>query len=147
MLDAGADVIRLNLAHGDPGSHEAIAGIAREEAEKTGRIVGLLADLPGPKMRTGNIAKERVVLHSGEKFELTTEDVEGDWTRVSTNVPNLEELVTSGEEIFLADGTIVLEVKNIKRGTVETVVRRGGALRSRKGLHLPGRRATSRGLH
>ena len=138
MLDAGADVIRLNLAHGDPDSHEAIVGTAREEADKAGRVVGLLADLPGPKMRTGIIAKERVVLHSGEKFELTTEDIEGDWTRVSTNVPNLEEMVTSGEEIFLADGTIVLEVKNVKQGTVETVVRRGGALRSRKGLHLPG---------
>jgi pyruvate kinase len=137
LLEAGADVIRLNLAHGDPETHAATAACAREQADKAGRIVGLLADLPGPKMRTGPVEKERVVLYSGAAFELTTETVPGDWNRVSTNVPNLEDLVSPGDEIFLADGTIVLEVKNVRANGVDTVVRRGGALRSRKGLHLP----------
>jgi pyruvate kinase len=137
VIEAGTDVIRLNLAHGDHETHAATAVCAREQAQKAGRIVGVLADLPGPKMRTGPIAKDRIVLYSGESFELTTAEVEGDWNRVSTNVPHLEDLVSPGDEVFLADGTIVLEVKNVKRGVVETVVRRGGGLRSRKGLHLP----------
>lgn len=110
---------------------------ARAQAVRVGRIVGVLADLPGPKMRTGEIAKERVILHSGENFELTNETVDGDWNRVSTNVEALEELVEPGNQIFLADGAIVLEVKSVGPGSVQTVVVRGGALRSRKGMHLP----------
>ena len=137
LLEAGADVIRLNFAHGDPEGHRSTVACAREQAEKAGRVVGLLADLPGPKMRTGPIAKENVVLYTGEKFALTNEKVDGDWNQVSTNVEHLEELISPGDQIFLADGTIILEAEKVTRGVVHTVIRRGGALRSRKGMHLP----------
>jgi pyruvate kinase len=137
LLAAGADVVRLNFAHGDATTHAATARRAREVAAEAGRIVGLLADLPGPKMRTGPLIKDQILLYSGERFELTSELIDGDWNRVSTNVERLEDLVSPGDEIFLADGSIVLEVKNVKRGSVESVVARGGVLRSRKGMHLP----------
>jgi pyruvate kinase len=137
LLAAGVDVFRLNFAHGDLDGHTEIARSAREQAEETGRVVGILADLPGPKMRTGPVTREPVMLHPGEPFELTSEEVEGDWNRVSTNVEGLDDLVSPGDEVFLADGAIVLEIKNVGAKSVEAVVVRGGLLRSRKGMHLP----------
>lgn len=137
LLEAGVDVVRLNLAHGTPEEHWRAAENAREQAADLGRVVGVLADLPGPKMRTGPIEQEEVLLRSGDPFILCNGDVPGDWQRVSTTVPDLVRYVQPGEEIYLADGTIVLRVDEVKGDEVHTEVVRGGRLRSRKGMHLP----------
>ncbi len=137
LLEAGADVVRVNLAHGTKEEHAAAVLNAREQARELGRVVGILADLPGPKMRTGPVAGDEVELHPGQIFTLTNEDVEGDSTRVSTTLDDAGALCQVDEEIYLADGEIVLTVKDIKDGDVITEVRRGGRLRSRKGMHIP----------
>lgn len=137
LLEAGADVVRINLAHGTKDEHATAIRNAREQAKELGRVVGVLADLPGPKMRTGPLVRDEVELKSGDRFTLTSEDVEGDWTKVSTTMDNIADLVQEDDEIYLADGEIVLEVKEISGGDVITEIKRGGTLRSRKGMHIP----------
>ncbi|MDQ4124960.1 MAG: pyruvate kinase [Actinomycetota bacterium] len=137
LVAAGVDVVRLNLAHPSPEAHAQAARIAREEAAALGRVVAVLADLPGPKIRTGPITGGEVLLEAGATLYLTTEAVEGDARRVSTTLATLPEIVTRGDQVFLADGEIVLEVVSADEKDVRTDVVRGGVLRSRKGMHLP----------
>ncbi len=137
LFRAGVDVARLNFAHETPENHAKTAASVRAAAATHDRSVGLLVDLPGPKMRTGPIAGDEVELHAGRPFELTDEEVEGDGSRVSTTVKSLSEMVHLGEEIYLADGEIVLRVESNAGGKVATEILRGGVLRSRKGMHVP----------
>lgn len=137
LLEAGADVIRLNLAHADATTHRASAASVREQAQRLDQEIGVLADLPGPKMRSGTIAGDEVSLEPGEPFTLFAEPREGDAKGVSTTVDNLAQLVEVGEEIFLADGAIILKVESIEDRDVRTEVVRRGLLRSRKGMHVP----------
>lgn len=137
LVEAGVDVFRLNLAHADTATHRASAETARKEADRQGRVIGLLADLPGPKMRTGPVKGDAVSLEPGEPFVLDQRAGEGDWTGVSTTVDNLHEMVHPGEEIFLADGAIILKVTEVDGDAVHTEVIRRGLLRSRKGMHIP----------
>jgi pyruvate kinase len=137
LLDAGVDVFRLNFAHDTLAVHRETAARLRDLSAAAGRRVGLLVDLPGPKMRTGPIAGEEVLLEAGEDFLLVSGEALGDRTQVSTSVPGLPEMVSSGDEIFLADGQIVLQVESVTSEGVKTTIVRGGVLRSRKGMHLP----------
>jgi pyruvate kinase len=137
LIEAGVDVFRQNLAHGDLDFHDACAKIVRERSEAAGRPVGLLLDLPGPKMRTGVVRDDQLVLEAGMTLVLTGDDVIGNETRVSTTVGDLGSMVDEGDEIYLADGAIVLRVVSVDKGDVATEVMRRGLLRSRKGMHLP----------
>jgi pyruvate kinase len=138
LLAAGADVVRLNAAHGEPDVHRARARLARKEAEALGRAVGVLVDLPGPKLRTGPIAGDEVELHAGQAFVLTGDSsVAGSGARVSTTTPEMAQWVRPGDDIYLADGAIVLVVEAVEGDDVRCLVVRGGLLRSRKGMHVP----------
>ncbi|CAN5769901.1 pyruvate kinase [soil metagenome] len=138
LLRAGVDVVRLNFAHDTLAAHEESVAAVRQVAGTVARTVGVLIDLPGPKMRTGPIKGDWVVLEEGNEFVLTSEPVEGDSVRASTSVDGLADMVEGGDEIFLADGTIVLEVISKSGRDVVTRVLRRGVLRSRKGMHVPG---------
>src|SRR5579871_2537025 len=137
LLAAGADVVRLNAAHGTPAVHTERAALARASAAKLGRVVGVLVDLPGPKLRTGAIAGDETELEAGSTFTLTAADVSGDSRHVSTTVPELARWVGPDDDIYLADGAIVLRVVRIDGDDVVCDVVRGGLLRSRKGMHVP----------
>ena len=147
LLDAGVDVVRLNAAHGTPDVHAERAATARAAAASLGDTVGVLIDLPGPKLRTGAVADDEVELRTDSRFVLTADAVEGDEHRVSTTVPELARWVRVGDEVFLADGAIVLCVENIVGDDVECRVVRAGVLRSRKGMHVPRRRRSRGALH
>lgn len=136
LIETGADVVRLNFAHATPEVHRLAAETARNQARELGRTVGVLVDLPGPKMRTGPIDGEQLMLVQGSTLVLTSEPVIGDANGVSTTVEDLPGLVSPGDEIYLADGEIVLRVVTVGDDVLTEVVR-GGVLRSRKGLHLP----------
>jgi pyruvate kinase len=127
----------LNAAHADADTHLANARRAREIATDAGRLVGVLVDLPGPKMRSGPVVSDAVELASGQQFTLCAQECVGDDTRVSTTLPELARWVRRDDEIFLADGAIVLRVEAIDADDVNTIVVRGGTLRSRKGMHVP----------
>ena len=137
LLGAGADVVRLNLAHADAATHLETSAVVREAADRVGREVAILADLPGPKMRTGAIDGDAVVLEPGQSFTLHASDRLGDSTGVGTTVEGLAELVEADDRIFLADGAIILKVTDTDGGDVHTEVVRRGLLRSRKGMHVP----------
>lgn len=137
LVEAGADVVRLNAAHATPAEHAARASLAREAAAAAGRTVGVLVDLPGPKLRTGPVAGGEVELEPGAAFVLTADEVEGDARQVGTTVPDLSSWVRVGDDVYLADGEIVLRVEALAAGDVHCRVVRGGVLRSRKGMHVP----------
>ncbi|HEX5095556.1 MAG TPA: pyruvate kinase [Acidimicrobiia bacterium] len=137
ILEAGADVVRLNAAHGTPDVHAERAQHVRNVARAIGRSVGVLVDLPGPKLRTGVIAGDDVELDPGQRFVLTADDAPGDDTRVGTTVPELARWVRPRDDIYLADGEIVLCAIAVEGDDVVTEVVRGGLLRSRKGMHVP----------
>ncbi|HEX5616418.1 MAG TPA: pyruvate kinase [Acidimicrobiia bacterium] len=137
LLEAGADVLRLNAAHGDAHVHSDSARRIRAAADALGRSAALLVDLPGPKLRTGDVAGDSVSLSAGERFVLGALVEPGDEHRVATTVPDLAHWVTPGDEITLADGAIVLVVDDVRDGAVHTTIARGGLLRSRKGMHIP----------
>jgi pyruvate kinase len=137
LLGAGVDVVRLNLAHADPQTHMRWTAAVRKEADRLGREIAILADLPGPKMRTGPIVGDEVALEPEQSFTLYASSRIGDASGVGTTVENLAELVEVGDSVFLADGAIILEVVGFENGDVHTKVVRRGLLRSRKGLHVP----------
>ncbi|MBW1743857.1 MAG: pyruvate kinase, partial [Deltaproteobacteria bacterium] len=138
MIRAGMNVARLNFSHGDFSGHEKVIANVRAAAQVTGRRVAIMADLPGPKMRIGQLAEEPVELKPGDPFSLTTEDIVGDASRVSVTFPRLPEAVKAGDRLFLNDGVIELRVEKVEGRDVHCEVRVGGILSSRKGLNLPG---------
>ena len=137
LLHAGVDVVRLNAAHATPDVHVQHAATARAAAAALGGSVGLRVDLPGPKLRTGPVAHDEVELRMGGLVVLTADDIVGDEHRVSTTIPDLARWVRVGDEVFLADGAIVLCVEKVDGDDVECRVLREGVLRSRKGMHVP----------
>jgi pyruvate kinase len=138
MIQAGMSIARLNLSHGDLESHARAIDNLRAAARSVGRRLAILADLPGPKMRIGELAREPVALPAGSPFVLTSRDIVGDEGRVSTTFPRLPEVVHPGDTLFLNDGLIQLTVTGIEGDDVICRVEVGGELRSRKGLNLPG---------
>lgn len=138
LIRAGLDVARLNFSHGDFTDKAEVIARIRAAARAAGRRVAILADLPGPKMRIGQLATEPIELRAGNQFTLTAEDIVGNDARVLTTFPRLPEVVKPGNTLFLNDGLIQLEVEAVAGLDVHCRVRVGGELRSRKGLNLPG---------
>jgi pyruvate kinase len=138
LLRAGMNIARLNFSHGDFFTHAEIIKKLRQASHRTGKRLAIMADLPGPKMRIGELKEEPIELQSGDEFILTTEDIIGDQQRVSVTFKELSITVKEGDKLFLNDGLISLLVKHIKGNDVYCEIRAGGELRSRKGLNLPG---------
>jgi pyruvate kinase len=138
LVRAGMNVARLNFSHGDFASHRRIIDRLRAVAIKVGRPVGILADLPGPKIRLGEIAGEPIELIEGAEFVLTTEEIVGDDGRVSVSFSRLAEVLSPGDRVFLNDGFLELEVEEVHPPEVRCRILVGGELRSRKGVNLPG---------
>jgi pyruvate kinase len=138
MIQAGMNVARLNFSHGDFQSHRETIKKIRAASEAVGKRVAVMADLPGPKMRIGEFAEEPVELKADDPFTLTAEDIVGNAARVSVSFSRLPKAVKPGDRLFLNDGYIQIEVKEIEGAEVRCKVIVGGQLRSRKGLNLPG---------
>ncbi len=138
LIEAGVDVARLNFSHGDPDYHATLIRRIREAAAATSLRVAIMGDLPGPKMRIGDLAEEPIELTRDRLITLTTDDCVGSAERVSISFPGLPAAVQPGDRLFLNDGFILLEVVEVRGNDVICKVRAGGELRSRKGLNLPG---------
>jgi pyruvate kinase len=138
MIRAGMNVARLNFAHGDSQGHKKAIETLRSAARAVGRRVAILGDLPGPKLRIGNLTTELVELMAGDTLILTTEKMIGDHRRVSVTFDRLPQVVKPGDSIFLNDGFIHLEVVKIAEKDIQCRVLVGGELRSHKGVNLPG---------
>ena len=138
MIQAGMNVARLNFSHGDFESHKKVIKSLHAAAKAVGRGVAIMADLPGPKMRIGQLAQEPIELKPGDTFTLTVENVVGDRQRVSVSFTGLPHAVKPGDTLYLNDGYIQIQVTKVEGNNVNCKVQAGGELRSRKGLNLPG---------
>ena len=138
LIDAGVDAVRLNFSYGDHETHGRLIDAVRESAAAAGRDLAILQDLQGPKMRVGDLRGGSVRLRTGAKVRLTSKPIVGTMTRISTTYDHLAEEVSSGDRILLDDGSIELIVDKVSRGEVNCEVVRGGTLKSRKGMNLPG---------
>ncbi|GLW63234.1 pyruvate kinase [Actinomadura rubrobrunea] len=137
-MEAGIDVARLNMSHGEHALHEQVFHRVRAAAEATGRGVGVLADLQGPKIRIGRFPDGPVRLTLGDEFTITTEDVPGNRQQVSTTYKGLPGDVAPGDTILVDDGRVSLRVIEVDGPRVRTTVTVGGMVSDNKGLNLPG---------
>ena len=138
LIHAGLNVARLNFSHGDLSTHAERIGRIRSAEKATGRRVTIMADLPGPKMRIGNIKPDPTQLRAGDRFTLTAEDIVGTPQRVSMSFERLPKVVNPGDRLFLNDGLVQVVVEQVSGNDVHCKVAVGGELRSKKGLNLPG---------
>lgn len=138
LVRAGMDVARINMSHGTYDEHrEAIAAV-RYATDVTGRGVGVLADLQGPKIRLGTFSSGPVKLSVGDRFVITTDDVMGDASRCSTTYAGLPGDVKAGDLMLIDDGRIAVQVIEVSGNDVVTEVLEGGPVSDHKGINLPG---------
>jgi len=138
LLEAGMNVVRLNFSHGDFAEHQVRVDNVRKVMEKTGKILALMQDLGGPKIRIGIFKDGSVELQPGQTFTLTAEEVEGTQERVHVNYADLPKEVKPGAFIMLKDGAMKLEVIEVKGPEIVTKVIAGGKLSGKKGVNVPG---------
>jgi pyruvate kinase len=138
LAQAGMDVARLNMSHGDQSDHEQNFAWVRAAAESTGKAIAILADLQGPKIRLGRFADGPVHLVAGAEFTITTDDILGDVNRCSTTYKGLPGDVSPGDEILVDDGRIRLRATSVTATDVVTVVETSAMVSNNKGINLPG---------
>ena len=139
LIHAGMDIVRLNFSHGTPKEHSGIIRAARRAFREAGKPPHIFADLPGPKIRLGNMKKDPVILRTGHKLRLTTRNVPGTPNLLPVRYPRLRDNIRKGSLIFLSDGFMQLRVLAIpQKGDALCEVLIGGALYSKKGLNFPG---------
>ncbi len=138
LIEAGADVFRLNFSHADRDRHAATIESIRAAAEQAGRDVAVLGDLPGQKLRIGELHNDVAELETGMHVKLTPKDIEGDAERIPVDWPGLATL-REDEQVYLADGAIRLRVcEPDEADGVDCEVEVGGTLSSHKGMNVPG---------
>jgi pyruvate kinase len=137
MIEAGLDVARLNFAHGDPEHHAETVAMVRAAAERVGREVAVLQDVPGPKLRIGPVAGDVAHLEVGSRVRLTGERIEGDSKQLPVAWPGFAELLNPDDVVYLADGAIRLRVRETGDEQAEVEVEVGGTVGSRQGMNLP----------
>jgi pyruvate kinase len=138
LIDAGVDIFRINFSFGDQKSHGEEVARIRKEAQRSNRELGILQDLPGPKIRIGKMRGGSIDLIKGHTFTLTSRRVLGNSKRASLNYPEVMSSLRAGDRVFVADGVIELRVNKVKREEVHCTVLTGGRLGSGKGVNLPG---------
>ena len=138
LVDAGLDVARINRSHGSFEEHEAAYAEVRKASRESGRAVGVLVDLQGPKIRTGRFTDGSVTLVDGERFTITVDDIAGDQERVSTTYQGLPGDVKPGDRLLIDDGKVTLRALEVTDTDVITEVVEGGVVSNNKGINLPG---------
>jgi len=136
ILCAGADVLRLNAAHSNVEGLERLLGEVRAAEAELGRSVGVLVDLPGPKLRVGAMAPGTVLVE-GSAFALVSADCTGDATRACVTYQGFSDDLSPGNRVLIDDGSIELVVTGVRPGEVMTRVDVGGPLTSHKGVNVP----------
>jgi pyruvate kinase len=137
LLRAGVDVVRLNLSHGPIEQHLVRLQAVRDAAARTGLLVAVLGDLPGPKIRSGKFPDEGTFWAEGDIVQLQVGNDPSTSTLVNVEYPTLLEDVQPGEHCVIGDGAISLMVTAIADRKVNCVVVSGGRVAGRPGVHLP----------
>ncbi len=137
LIDAGVNVFRFNLSHGDHDYHSATYRKVREQAELADRPVAALFDLCGPKIRVGRFADGGIDLVDGQSVVVTTREVTGEPGLIPSQYRGLSDDVRPGQRVLLADGVMALQVEEMRGQDVHCRVINGGRLTDRKGINLP----------
>lgn len=139
LFDAGADVFRLNFSHGKHEDHKRRVDLIREIERDSGRPLGVLLDLQGPKLRVGTFPEGPITLVEGQpfRFDLDTK-TPGSSTRVTLPHPEIFAALETGTDLLLDDGRLRLRVEKFGADFAETRVVNGGTLSDRKGVNVPG---------
>ena len=137
MIEAGMNVARLNFSHGTLSEHAAQIRLIRTVARQKKAAIGILADLPGPKIRVGRISPEPIDLRPGSQLILTARRLVGNQRIVSLSHPSILRHLKKGDRVFLEDGVVRLEVMYAKKDEAVCKIVTGGLLSSGKGVNLP----------
>lgn len=138
LIAAGVDVFRLNASHGEWTDHANRIVAVRAAAKQSGKYIGILLDLQGPKIRLGKFVNGGCSLAQGSRFIISTQEVLGTCQRASTAYSDFANDVQPGNRVLLADGSI--ELRAVASDGVEVVfdVVTGGPISDKKGINLPG---------
>jgi pyruvate kinase len=137
LVEAGADVFRLNMSHGDQDGQRARYELIREIEQELDRPIGVLADLQGPKIRLGTFANGPHEVHEGDAFRFDSDETPGDKSRVYLPHPEVLQALTEGATVLVNDGKVRMKVTKKHENAVDTVVVVGGEISDRKGMNLP----------
>ena len=138
MVEAGLDVVRLNFSHGEKADHQARFELVRSVATERNRNLAILVDLQGPKIRVGLVDDDGVKLDRGQEVVLVAGVDRAEEPEIPVVYPALADDVRPGDQILLDDGAIGLRVVDVDGKRVRSRVERGGVVKSRKGVNLPG---------
>ncbi|TFB53727.1 pyruvate kinase [Cryobacterium sp. TMT1-62] len=138
LIDAGVDVCRMNLSHGDYQVHEGVYANVRKAANDSGRAVAVMVDLQGPKIRLGKFEGGPYELALGDIFKITTEEILGTKELSGTTYKGLPQDVRPGDFLLIDDGKVKVEVVATNDTVVTTKVIVAGPVSNNKGINLPG---------
>lgn len=137
MCKAGMNVARLNFSHGTYPEHQAKIDLIKEVRRELGMPIAIMLDTKGPEYRIRTFAKGKVNVKEGDSFSFTTDEVEGDETKVSVNYKGLVNDLAVGDRILVNNGLVVFEVTALEGSNVVTKVLTGGVLSNRKSMSFP----------
>jgi pyruvate kinase len=137
LFDVGVDIFRLNFSHGTHDDHRRLFDTIRQIENDTGRPIGILADMQGPKLRLGNFAQGRIELGPGAHFRLDLGETPGDQNRAPLPHPEIFAAIEPGTELLIDDGKVRLKVLECGPDFAETECLVGGALSNHKGVNVP----------
>ena len=146
LVKAGMDVARLNFSHGSHDEHAARIAAIRQVSDQAGRLIGIIQDLSGPKMRLGELRRGPVMLEAGREFVFTSRDVIGDSHEVNLPYPDLIAQVRRGASVYVDDARLEFRVVSASDTDIVTTVVVGGELGSRKGVTVPSSKLTQPSL-
>ncbi len=133
----GLAVARLNFSHGEHSFHKQLIQRIRRVSKRLGKPIGILQDLSGPKIRVGRIEGGAVEIADGNRLKIVSHDLIGNGATISATPAELLPDLRKGDQIFIDDGLLRLEVVRAGNHEIEAVVVKGGLLRERKGINLP----------
>jgi hypothetical protein len=138
LVLAGVDTFRLNFSHGTQDDHARVHGAIRALERETGRPIGILQDLQGPKIRLGTLAGGRLDVAPGETLRFVLEGAEGDRNAIPLPHREIFLAVAPGQDLLIDDGRVRVRVTGLTGDSLEAEVITGGTLSNRKGVNLPG---------
>ena len=138
LIIAGVNVFRLNMSHGDHEFHKTTYKHIRSVTNEIGKPVGVLADLCGPKIRTGKFHAGQINLDNGSHVVVTTRDIIGEPGLIPSQYKALSDDVKTNDRILLNDGNLELRVESVEGTEITCTVIHGGVLKNHKGINLPG---------
>lgn len=137
MADAGMNVARLNFSHGSHETHAQCIKTIKEVREEKGIPLPILLDTKGPEFRIGTFENDSITLSEGDIFTFTTEDIQGDQTKVSVSYKDICEELCPNDKILLNNGLVVFRVEEVNPPNVRCITEIGGTISNRKSMFFP----------